>query len=308
MSSITLEIIDSWEIYPYIDDLHELEQHMVYPVDESDNFIISHGSHYHPFFSDLGAAKFLLLKEKSKVQGILAGVWRTIDIQQQQARALYLGDLKLAPHLRGKNLVVNMIWHGIKQLFKRADLGTWSVVYGVAMRGEKGDVLRSMDQPLHPSKWLDYHAQFNLYFVPPTQLLELPDNSPAPKPSPHVNFSPDRAQSLFTTRGTKDFILQSTNAPWSLVHLDLASQPSLALHEALKSGAQDAVHSQPADALACFAIDKKRRDQIDWLANHGISSTSTCTLYAMQVHNRWMSPQNPLLQQMHHAYLATSTI
>lgn len=313
MSTLTIDIVESFELRPTdIAQLHELEAQMSYPIaDGADHFTIDHGEHYHEFFSDMGETRLMLLREDRRIQGVMVGVWRPIQLGETRIMALYLADLKLSPHLRGKRVVPRMIWHGIRELFRRAELGSWHVVYGAAMRGASGDVMRSMRGSLHPARWLDHQARFHLYFVSRQELEALPQDSPPLCATDHplaANFSPERRAPCFSTRGKKDFMLASTNSPWNLVHLDEVSQPTTlatTLAAALHHGTQ---HMRGDDEVACFALDQGRTEQIAWLQHHGISPGATCTLYAMQVRNRWMRPEQPPLHALSTTYLSTSTI
>ena len=315
MSALTLEIVESWELRPGdVKELCDLETQMSYPIaDGADHFTIDHGEYYHEFFSEMGETRLLLVKDRGRIQGVMVGVWREILLGSTRVRALYLADLKLAPRLRGQNIVLRMLWHGIKALFRRADLGSWHVVYGAAMRGESGDVMRSMQGALHPARWLDHEALFYLYFASKQELEGLSLEGSPPLSSPDelaANFSPERRAPWFTTRGTKSFVLASTGAPWQLVHLDEVSQPASegaarTLGEALQRGV---ARMQDAGEVACFALEKGRERQIRWLQERGIQPGATCTLYAMQVRNAWMRPEQPPLRELHTTYLSTSTI
>lgn len=305
MSALDLRIVDSFELAPYVQDLRALESTMRYPIAQgADHFTLDHGTHYHPFFSSMGAAKFLLLLEEGRVQGVMAGVWRHIQVHDTLIPALYLADLKLAAHLRGRHLVLKMLWHGIRELFRRSDLGGWRIVYGAAMRGEQGDVMRSMRGALHPAGLLDFSACTLIYFASPLALTQLPD-APAVERTPCANFSPERTSLVHHTRGQKDFQLHSTGKPWSLVHMDRGpDHPDFHnLGHTLRLSAQRVLAHHPTAQL-CFSLDSRATHTLDWLATHDIHPGATCTVYAMQLSTRG----HPALADAPFIHLATSTI
>jgi hypothetical protein len=306
MSRFDLRIVDSFELAPYIKDLRALEASMRYPIaDGADHFTIDHGTHYHPFFSEMGPAKFLLLLEDGRVQGAMAGVWRDITIAGVPTPALYLADLKLAVHLRGKRHVLDMLWFAIKALFRRGDLGGWQVVYGAAMRGSRGDVMRAMRGALHPAGLLDFQAQTLIYFADPHALAKLPASPHTPPITQLANFSPDRHALMHDTHGHKDFQLDSTHKAWPLVHIDRGPDHAHFdnLGATLRHGAERILDTR-SKAEVCFSIDINSTNQIKWLASHGIEAGATCTLYAMQVDTR----RYPRLSHTSHVHIATSTI
>lgn len=299
MSEVRFVVAEGAEVVPYAPSLRRLEQSIRYPIaDGADHFFIDHGEHYHPFFSTMGHAHFLLALRGDEVVGSVAGVVRDVKVAGRTVRALYLCDLKVAAAERGRGLARRMLQHGLGQLLRRPALRACRMIYGAAMRGEKGDVMRTA-RGLNPLRMGSSDARLALYFVPPGKLAAL-DVSRAPRPprAPGIEFGPSaaapcEAPGLCTTAGRKDLRLLSTGQPWPLVHLPLgpsAWKPSWGAW--LRECGAALVARQPS-AIACFAIDERLGEHVTWLAGEGIRPDTVCTVYSLALpflrgHTGWV--------------------
>ena len=181
MSGVRFVLTDPGSLAPYVPELRRLEQSIRYPIsDGADHFFIDHGPEYHPFFSGLGEAHFLLALRGDRVIGSIAGVARSVTVGQREFRALYLCDLKVAAEERGRGLSRRLIQVGLGHVFRHRDLRRTRFFYGAAMRGDQGDVMRTA-QGVHPFKMGSLSARLKLYFASPEALARL-DLSGAPPP------------------------------------------------------------------------------------------------------------------------------
>ncbi len=289
---------------PYVAGLRALEGSIPYPIgDGADFFHIDHGPDYHPFFSGLGEAHFLLAVEGDEVVGTVAGVLRRAWTGARELTSLYIGDLKVARRHRGRGLARRMLVHGLGLLVKDRRLRQARLIYGAAMRGERGDVMRSA-RGVHPARLARPTARLAVYFAEPASLAALPRNgSPTVPDGPGLDLSPGLSSApaaLISTAGRKDLRLSSTDAPWPLTHLP-ASPAAWAPNLGAYLGACGAeLVSRGAAGPACFALDQRLAEQIAWLDSHGVAPGATCTLYAL--------PLVPLFRTHRWVHLATSEI
>ena len=86
--------------------MRALEESIRYPIaDGADHFFIDHGPRYHPFFSNLGEAFFLLALDGERCAGAAVGVRRVVDWCGRAVVSFYACDLKVAaPMHRGSGL------------------------------------------------------------------------------------------------------------------------------------------------------------------------------------------------------------
>ncbi len=280
------------ELGPFAEGLGRLEAQMTYPLDEgAERFRIDHGPAYHPFFSQMGPSHFLVALCGEEVVGNLVAVRRTIEVMGAQEAAFYMCDYKIAPEHRGGELSGRFWAAALRRLAVDRRLWGWRLAYGAAMRGERGDVSRSL-RGAHPGRLFEPAARLSLYFTPPEALAAL-DLSGAPPP-PRLDVGLDLSAGAgagcdppgaASTAGRKDLRLESTGAPWPLWHLPTGPRgwgASLGAH--LKATAAGLAGRA---GLACFAIDARLDDQRRWLASRGIEPGAVCTIYILGWPGRW---------------------
>ncbi|XXF78009.1 GNAT family N-acetyltransferase [Myxococcaceae bacterium GXIMD 01537] len=284
MSATRFVVVEGAGIAPYVPGLRRLEGSIQYPLaDGEEHFTIDHGEHYHPFFSMMGQAYFLLALRGDEVVGSLAGVVRTARVAGRELRTLYLCDLKVAREERGRGLARRMLQSGLGELLRRPELRACRMLYGAAMRGERGDVMRSA-RGFNPLRLGRPDARLALFFVSSDWLMSL-DVSGAPRPpsSPGLELGPSPlapldAPGVCTTAGRKDLRLVSTGKPWPLAHLPLG--PS-AWGESWGAYLRDCGKALGRYVTTCFAIDDRLTDHLAWLAGLGVRPDTVCTVYSL---------------------------
>lgn len=301
------------EIGPYVPALRRLEQAITYPIaDGADRFFIDHGADYHPFFTRLGEAHFVLALDEdareerrgapeARVIGALAGVLRRADRGGRSIASVYLCDLKLHADYRGRGVVPRLLRFALG-LVRQPRFQRWRLAYGAAMRGSRGDVMRSA-RGLSLLRLGSTLGQLTLYFAPPERLAALqPRTAPPPPDAAHgLDLSPDVAERLVapgieSTAGRKDLRLVSTGQPWPLVHLPRSiASPDYAEYLVACGRAL-----APQGGLACFAIDERLAAWNEWLQRGGLSPGAVCTVYGLRL--------VPPLYSARWVHLATSEI
>jgi hypothetical protein len=129
-------------------------------------------------------------------------------------------------------------------------------------------------------------ATLNVYFVEPRRLAELRvSDAPAP-PVGGLDLSPTQHGEVVSTLGAKDFVLQSTGAPWPLVHLPAGPSRWGASHAAyLRAGASRLV-ADGAPGPACFALDVRLARERAFLEAQGVVPGAVATVYAFATTRR----------------------
>ncbi len=302
--SISLVHVTKEGLEPYVEGLRCLEEGMLYPIgDGEDQFHIDHGPQYHPFFSHLGESHFLVALDGRRVVGNIVAVRRCVQLAGQPLSAFYMCDYKLAPSHRGGVLSTKIWMRCLKRLALDRRLWGWRLVYGAAMRGQKGDVSRSFRGRLHPGRLFRPAARTMLYFVPPQDLANLDTHeAPAPPSSTRgLDLSYDeRAPLWLSTSGRKDLRLVSTGQPWPLVHLPLgpsAWRPTWG-HYLARCG--QALLEEGHAGPACFGIDARLEEDQRWLSGQGVVPGAVCTIHLLCLPG--------LLKEVEWIHLATSEI
>lgn len=285
---IRVHHVDAATIARWVPGLAALERDISYPIsDGADRFRIDHGPDYHPFFSTLGEAHFLVAAEGDRVVGTIAGILRRATFGERSITTAYACDYKIAPEHRGGGLASRMLLRGLAEILSPlspSSYRSFRYVYGAAMRGAKGDVLRSARGALNPLRLVAPAARLHLYFVAPAALARLePAGCPDSVPPGGLELSPDAAAiaegpGIVSTAGRKDYVLESTGAPWTLVHLPLgpsAWRPTLGHH--LRAGGE-ALLARGAPGPVCFAIDERLVAHVTWLRGQGLEPGATATI------------------------------
>ena len=256
-----------------------------YPVGETDAFTIDHGTRYAPFFTELGDAHFLVALDGDVVIGSAVGVVKNVQAGTRAVPALYVCDLKVAPAQRGLGLARRLLTRGLGEIVRTASLRRTRLLYGAAMAGARGDVMRSATRwnPLRLGRPM---SRCSVYFAPPAALCALaPASCPPPPATAGLDLSPSEPVSdiLCSTAGRKDLRLVSTGKPWSLVHLPAgpASWNPTWGHHLRRAG--EAMVARGAPGPACFAIDDRLTDHVDWLASQGVRAGASFTIYGLSL-------------------------
>jgi len=290
---MTIRFLDvqSEAIGPYVEQLRDLERAIEYPIaDGADAFRIDHGELYHPFFSTLGEAHFILALDGERVVGTVAGVLREGHLRGRSTKVFYGADLKVAPSHRGRRLPQRMAAFGLRKMFRTPRGLSWRYAYVAAMRGEKGDVMRTV-RGVHVGHLGRRATELLVFFVEPERLAAV-DRRGAPGPlslETGIDLSPPppshliEAPGLMSTAGRKDLRLRSTGAPWPLVHLPYSPARALPSWDAYLAACGEAMFARGLSGPACFAIDVRLREHLSWLASNGIEPNAVCTIYALSL-------------------------
>lgn len=283
---------------PYAPALRRLEAAVTYPIaDGADRFRIDHGADYHPFFSGLGEAHFVLAIDKDRedrkdrkdrkdpgdqVVGAMAGVLRRAQVDGRSIASVYLGDLKLHRDYRGRGVIPRLLLFALGRV-REPRFQKWRLAYGAAMRGERGDVMRSA-RGLSLLRLGSPMARLTLYFAPPERLLALQPHTAPPPPTGGLDLSPDLAPrldpaGLESTAGRKDLRLLSTGEPWPLCHLPRS--PASPGYAGYLRACGEALRAR--GALGCFGIDERLTAWNGWLERSGLVSGAVCTVYGLRL-------------------------
>lgn len=283
------ELLRPGELGPYLGDLRKLERGISYPVGDGDRFFIDHGEAYHPFFSRMGEARFLVAIDGGRAVGAVAGVFKPATAGGERFEAVYLCDLKLDPGYRGRGVARGLLWRALALAALRPELRRWRLAYGAAMQGERGDVMRSA-RGAHAARLARPWARLRLWFAAPAALAALDPAGCPPTPSGFLDLSPeatpadalDASLGLVSTAGRKDFRLLSSGEPWPLVHLTAGPGRWRTWGRYLREAGEGLLRLRPG-ALACFALDERLDDHARWLAARGLAADTRCTVYALRL-------------------------
>lgn len=241
----------------------------------------------------MGDTTFVLASDGGNVVASVAMVSRKARYGSKTRTSLYGCDYKVAPSHRGTGLARALALHATKRFFTGGHLAATRLVYAAAMRGDRGDVMRSVRQKVHPAHLFRAAAQLSLYFEDPETLAGLDlQNSPAP---PNLRRGLDLSPSdydtprITNTAGRKDLRLVSAGEPWRLLHLGQGPEhwtPTWGHY--LTSCAKAAATDVPAAQL-CFGIDNRLSDHIGWLDRQNIRPGATCTIYLLRA--PWLLPR-----------------
>jgi GNAT superfamily N-acetyltransferase len=286
MSLTFLHLMPS-ELGPWVAGLSALERDVSYPIDDGrDRFVLSHGEAYHPFFSSMGDAHFILAIVREQVVGCVVGVRKPVRSPRGEVMAVYLGDLKVAKAWRGRGVPAKLLAFALSRWAGSPGRLSWRLAFGAAMRGDRGDVMRAA-RGATLMKLGAALATLDVYFVPPATLAGLHvSGAPRPRLEGGLDLSPAVTHDVVSTAGAKDFVLESTGAPWPIVHLPAGPASWGASHAAyLVRGAQRLVE-QGTPGPVCFALDQRHHAERDFLAQQGLSAGAVCTVYGFSTTRR----------------------
>lgn len=269
--------VEAADLAPWEPGLRALEASIRYPIaDGADHFTIDHGADYAAFYRGLGEAHYLVAERAGAVVGVFAGALRDAMQGDRRIPSVYLGDLKVAPALRGSGLARALAVGALKMMRQRR-FRRWRLVYFAAMRGGSGDVTRSL-RGVNPGRLLRSLGRLHVYFVDPARLAALDTRgSPPPPALGGLDLSPEVTTDRISTAGRKDLRIASTGEPWPLVHL-VRGPGAWGVshgHYLRRCGRLD----WAPGAQACFALDARLTAQVAWLAGQGIEPGAACTVY-----------------------------
>ena len=294
------DIIGPEQVNKYIRDFKSLEKTIEYPLENGHgNFRIIHGGNYHTFFSQQGfKTRFVAIKNENKVIGAIAGIWKPIKINNKDYTGFYISDLKIESEHRKKNIVKKLLWYLIKRWPITSDYQGWDFNYYCTMlRNGKG--VNQSFKGFNLAKLPSQSATVSIYMVDPSALLSLdiktlPDN----ENNHSVNLSPFREEQVLWNDGIKDIQSTTDNSIMKLGHLHpkiLTNKFSSKLNECISE------INNKENGLACFAIDDRDTNKIDWLTSYGITTNTKCNIFSF-------SPFAPSLKKSDIMYISTGEI
>ena len=294
------DIIGPEQVNKYIRDFKSLEKTIEYPLENGHgNFRIIHGGNYHTFFSQQGfKTRFVAIKNENKVIGAIAGIWKPIKINNKDYTGFYISDLKIESEHRKKNIVKKLLWYLIKRWPITSDYQGWDFNYYCTMlRNGKG--VNQSFKGFNLAKLPSQSATVSIYMVDPSTLLSLdiktlPDN----ENNHSVNLSPFREEQVLWNDGIKDIQSTTDNSIMKLGHLHpkiLTNKFSSKLNECISE------INNKENGLACFAIDDRDTNKIDWLTSYGITTNTKCNIFSF-------SPFAPSLKKSDIMYISTGEI
>lgn len=276
-------IVGAAALGPYVAGLRRLEADISYPIEDGRRrFSIDHGPDYHPFFSEMGEASFLVATSADgAVAGCLACVAKPARVGARALATAYLADLKIDPALRGRGVGRSLLTRALGHAFAAPRLLDWDLAYGVAMRGERGDVMRAVGgrSPAAAARVL---ARQHVYFAPPALLAGLDTRAaPAPPSGEVVLDLSARPRELFeSTAGKKDLrVVGGGDLP--LVHFGRGPGGWGGPHAAYLAAAARALGPRAEGALACFALDVRLAREVAFLGRAGVHPAAAATVWGL---------------------------
>ena len=284
------EYISSAQTKKYAEKWWEFEKHFSYPLSPTVSFKIDHGEDYSAFFRAIGEASFLLVWDQDVLVGCLAVVEKNLILNETLYPALYLADLKIRPNYQGRGISRNMYQTLQDKLTPELNSKNWSLIYFVAMQGERGDVMNS-GRPHSLLSLFKPVATLRIYFVEPVLLASLKTAEVKESFSPEqiLHLSPPMKNNAYEDQwvvdltGKKDLILDTTNSPLSLVHVAASSFLGT---EYLQFLAQSGEYSKDRHEICCFCLDERREALICKLEKNNIVSDSQAKVYTYHLENK----------------------
>lgn len=162
---------------------------------------------------------------------------------------------------------------------------SWRFAFGAAMRGASGDVMRAA-RGVNPLKLGAAFAVLNVYFVEPRTLAALPVSGAPASPTGGLDLSPTNTDDVVSTTGAKDFVLESTQAPWPLIHLAASPGRWGASHAAYLRRGGERLVAEGREGPACFALDVRLEAEARFLEANGVRPGAVATVYGFSTTRR----------------------
>ena len=294
------KILEKNEVRQYASEFNELEKQIEYPLEDgSSTFIIDHGKAYHTFFSQQGhKSRFLAIKYNKQIIGTLAAVWKEIEIKDKKYNGIYFADLKLHNNYRKKGIINTLFWYLLLRWPFNKKFQQWDFAYYCAMLRSGKGVEKSFNF-FNPAKLAKPSAMLNIYMIDPNKIASINSKSDYYKNNGNgINLSPIRDEMVFWNDGIKDIISKKDNTIIPLGHL----------HPQFFNNVYSVKHKNAIDeicnkkgALACFGIDSRQKQIIQWLDSYNISTQTKCKIFSF-------SPFAPSLRNINSLYISTGEI
>ena len=234
----------------------DLEKGTSYPLGE-DRFEIDHGEDYFAFFTRLGQLYYYVVLDGGRVVAVVAAILRRVPPARHKKpkTVWYLCDLKVHPEYRGRYLPTAIFAHAFPKLYPLATRG-----YAISMDPD----------PERPNPVARLLKRFRLAPMSiATQLGIVSLDAKSMQKVEPVLRERFGCVSYLSLAGKKDIILQSTQAPMPLLHVQFGPCAEHGHPEPL----DDHVH------MFCAAID---HPLLQILKRQAIYPSATATV----VHHR----------------------
>lgn len=278
--NLSFEVCNEEGLCKYVQSLKSIEKNILYPLENgAESFRISHGETYAPFFTNQGyKTRFLIIKDNQKVIGGIVGIWKEITILKQKNKILYVADLKLEKNYRGKGVIKRSLFFlFIRWPFIKNFQG-WDLIYFCAMQREKIGVDQTF-KGLHLGKLANPIAEFFIYMVDPKLFMNYKFSELKHKPKNYINFSQNRKKNVLWNDGIKDIILNKNDQKIQLGHLN--PELFITLNKSKFDEAIEEIRDRKG-SLACFSIDIKEQEKLNWLKKMGIESKTRCKIFSFK--------------------------
>lgn len=235
--------------------LQELESVAEYPYG-ADFFRLDHGADYFAFFARMGEPLFHVALDGSRVVACAAGVLRTLVVDGKTFKAWYLCDLKVHPDFRGRQLTTKLFRKNLLRNYFKCSRG-----YAISMNPANGAnrVVKLLKRL--PQIPIEYAGQLNFYSF---------DQIAAASVQPDLEAELG-AISYLSLRGKKDLIMQSTNTPLPLFHIQ---------HGAPAANAEAAPPSESPSENGTYMICASENGSLDHLLKNKFPVSATASILA----------------------------
>tara|TARA_B100001996_G_scaffold374026_1_gene352167 strand:- start:27 stop:857 length:831 start_codon:yes stop_codon:yes gene_type:complete len=261
-----------------------MEKNIAYPLEDgTESFFIDHGKDYSPFFTQQGhKTRFLIITNKDKVAGSIAGVWKRISFNKKTYNALYASDLKLIPKYRNRGVVKSFLWYlFIRWPFTKEFQG-WDFIYFCAMQRENKGV-DSTFKGLHLGKLTKPNCLLNIYILEPQELNSVDLDELLYRPEYEISLSPNLNSDILWNDGKKNIVSTRDGSVMKLGHLNPEAF-HLNNKERLNKSIKEV--SDKKDGKICFSVDCRNKKIINVLEKGGVHTDTKCRVFSFSPFSR----------------------
>ena len=276
--NLKYHIVNENQLKTFIPDLRSMEKNIKYPLEDgTESFFIDHGKDYSPFFTQQGyKTRFLIITNKDKVVGSIAGVWKRISFNEKTYNALYASDLKLKPKYRNKGIVKNFLWYlFIRWPFTKEFQG-WDFIYFCAMQRENKGV-ESTFKGVHLGRLTKPNCLLNIYILEPHEFNSIDLDELLYSPEHEINLSPNLNGDILWNDGKKNIVSTKDGSVMKLGHLNPEAF-HLNNKERLKKSIKKV--SDRKGGKICFAVDCRNKKIINVFEKGEVYTDTKCRVFS----------------------------